>query len=71
MVHFSGGQSPWQNGPTERAGGIFKELLDKVIVDATMRRAASMASGREQWLTKPALEAFLASKASDPSAVDA
>ena len=31
LVHFTDGQSPWQNGPTERAGGAFKEMLDKVI----------------------------------------
>ena len=30
LVHFTDGQSPWQNGPTERAGGAFKEMLDKV-----------------------------------------
>ena len=35
LVHFSDGQSPWQNGPTERAGGTFKELLDKVIQEYT------------------------------------
>ena len=27
-VHFTDGQSPWQNGPAERAGGAFKEMLD-------------------------------------------
>ena len=36
LVHFTDGQSPWQNGPTERAGGAFKEMLDKVILDATI-----------------------------------
>ena len=35
LVHFTDGQSPWQNGPTERAGGAFKEMLDEVILDAT------------------------------------
>ena len=35
-MHFTDGQSPWQNGPTERAGGAFKEMLDKVILDATI-----------------------------------
>ena len=28
-------QSPWQNGPTERAGGVFKELFDKMLDDFT------------------------------------
>ena len=36
LVHFTDGQTPWQNGPTERAGGAFKEMLDKVILDATI-----------------------------------
>ena len=36
LVHFTDGQSPWQNGPTERAGGAFKEMLEKVILDATI-----------------------------------
>ena len=35
-MHFTDGQSPWQNGPTERAGGAFKEMLEKVILDATV-----------------------------------
>lgn len=35
-VHFTDGQSPWQNGPTERAGGAFKDLLDKVILGAAV-----------------------------------
>ena len=29
LVHFTDGQSPWQNAPTERAGGAFNEMLDK------------------------------------------
>ena len=36
LVHFTDGQSPWQNGPTERAGGAFKEMLDKAILDAAV-----------------------------------
>ena len=36
LVHFTDGQSPWQNGPTERAGGAFKEMLDKVLMDAVV-----------------------------------
>ena len=36
LVHFTDGQSPWQNDPTERAGGAFKEMLDKVVLDATI-----------------------------------
>ena len=36
LVHFTDAQSPWQNGATEKAGGAFKELLDKVILDATI-----------------------------------
>ena len=33
LVHFTDSRSPWQNGATERAGGIFKEILDKVVTD--------------------------------------
>ena len=33
LVHFTDSKSPWQNGPTERAGGIFKEILDKMVAD--------------------------------------
>ena len=29
QVHLIDAQSPWQNGPTERAGGASKELLDE------------------------------------------
>ena len=36
LFHFTDGQSSWQNGPTERAGGAFKEVLDKVVLDATV-----------------------------------
>ena len=31
LVHMIDSKAPWQNGPTERAGGVFKELLDKTI----------------------------------------
>ena len=33
LVHFTDSRSPWQNGSTERAGGIFKEILEKVVHD--------------------------------------
>ena len=36
LAHCKDGQSPWQKGPAERAGGAFKEMLDKVILDATV-----------------------------------
>jgi len=29
LVHVTDAQSPWQNGPTERSGGIVKELSTK------------------------------------------
>ena len=36
LVHVTDAQSPWQNGPTERAGSIFEELFDKVIDDVVV-----------------------------------
>ena len=33
-MHLIDARSPWQNGPTERAGDIFKHLLDTTIKDA-------------------------------------
>ena len=42
-MHFTDGQSPWQNGPTEererereRDGEAFKDIMDKVVLDATV-----------------------------------
>ena len=34
--HTIDGQSPWQNGKTERVGGVFKEQLTKVIHDRSI-----------------------------------
>ena len=31
LVHIIDSKAPWQNGSTERAGGVLKELLDKTI----------------------------------------
>ena len=35
-MHFTDGQSPWQNGPTEGAGGAFKDMLENMVLDATV-----------------------------------
>lgn len=31
MIHFIDARSPWQNGRTERAGGVFKDKLELTI----------------------------------------
>ena len=36
LVHFTDSRSPWYNGPTERAGGIFKEILEEVVADQSI-----------------------------------
>ena len=36
LLHYTDAKSPWQNGPTERAGQIFKELLDRTVIDAVI-----------------------------------
>ena len=58
LVHFTDGQSPWQNGPTERAGGAFKEMLDKVFMDASpdrrgISRSCGSASGAKKCPGRP------------------
>ena len=35
-MHVIDVRSPWQNGRTEKAGGLFKERLEKVIQEATL-----------------------------------
>ena len=42
LVHFMDGQSPWQNGPTERAGGAFKEVLDKDMTNEEYLEAVDL-----------------------------
>ena len=36
IVHFIDTRAPWQNSRTEKAGGVFKEKLAKVIDEATV-----------------------------------
>jgi len=35
-VHLIDAKSPLQNGPTERVGGIFKEFIEKTILEASI-----------------------------------
>ena len=37
LVHFTDARSPWQNGPTERAGGIIKDMFTIVIKDMSIQ----------------------------------
>ena len=36
IVHFIDARAPWQNSRTEKAGGVFKEKLAKVVDEATV-----------------------------------